>query len=517
MQGKAHKFIKNMYTSHMQAVSRKLSQVKRTARCKQPLCASRAGSNGQTNSDRLGGLLVVGDLLRNHLERLALGLRDEQRHDRPEEVGAGEHEERVLDADALGVPGLGLLLVLRRVEEPESADDGAGLPGGGGDAVARRPQPRGVYLRRHDEGGAVGPEVGEEEGEAVHDDEAGVVAGRRPVVVRDGEAEHERRHHGEAHDLDPEPPHDLDEGDGEPVPRDGAAQRDERLRAGDAVELLERVHGLRRRDPPDLAEDVLLEQVLAVEGDVEQEPRAGGRQEVQPVAPQELPREEPPLLAADGYLVDAAHALLDLGVEHLGHVGRRLLRVAGDERRVPRRLGHLHPPVVGERSRDGAEHEDEPPYVVGLRDERRGVVLGVGRRGVRAPEASRDGERDDGAEEDPEPLHGEHRGDECPARPLVRVLRHDGGAERVVAADAEAEPEAEEAERRHHALGRVPERQPRRDRAHDHQDQREAIDALPAQLVAEPPKEQLPGERAAERHAGHGGRHVWRERAGGVP
>ncbi|BAS82322.1 Os03g0150901, partial [Oryza sativa Japonica Group] len=236
----------------------------------------------------LGGL--VDDVVLGHLlQRQALGLRHQQRHEHTEEVCAGEHEERVPDADAAGVSRVGIVLVLRSVQEPERADDRAGLAGRGGDAVARRPEPRREDLSRHDEGGAVGPEVGEEEGECVEHDEAGVVRRVRPVVVGHAEREHEHGHHEEAHDLDPEPADDVDEGDGEPVARDGSAECDECLGAGDAVEFLERVHGLRRRYPPDLAEDVLLEQVLAVEGDVEQEPRAGGRQEVHPVALHELP------------------------------------------------------------------------------------------------------------------------------------------------------------------------------------------------------------------------------------
>ncbi|CAL4929085.1 unnamed protein product [Urochloa decumbens] len=465
----------------------------------------------------LRGLLVVGDLLRHHLERLALGLWDEQSHDRAQQVSSGEHEERVADANAPWVPGLRLVRVLRGVQEPERADDGAGFPRRRRDAVARRPQPRRVYLGGHDEGCAVGPEVCEEEGEAVHDDEPRVVPRRRPVVVRHGEAQHEGRHHGEPRDLDPEPSDHVDEGDREPVPRDGAAQRDERLRSGDAEHLLDGVHGPRRRDPPDLAEDVLLEQVLAVEGDVEEEPRAGRGHEVEPVAPDELRREEAPLVAGEddgGRLPGAIRLLLDLGVEHPGHVGRGLLGVARHQRRVPRRLGHLHPPVVGERGREGAEHEDDPPHVVGLRRERGGAVLGVGRRRVRVAEAGGDGERDDGAEEDAEALHGEHGGNEGAAGPLVGVLRHDCRRQWVVAADAEAEPEAEEAERGDDALGRAPEREARRDGAEHHEDEREAVHALAAQLVAQPAEEELPGQRAAERDAVHGGQHAGRQRSG---
>jgi len=403
--------------------------------------------------------------------------------------------------------------VLRSVQEPERADDGTGLASRGRYAVAGGPQPRREDLSRHDEGGAVGPEVCEEEGEAVHDDEAGVVAGGGPVVVRRGEADHEDGHHEEPHELDGEAADDVYEEDGEPVARDGAAERDERLRARDAEHLLDGVHGLGRRDPPDLGEDVLLEQVLAVEGNVQEEPRGGGAQQVEPVPAHELRREEPPLVAGLA-LAGAVQVLLDLRVEHLGHVRRGLLGVARDERRVPRRLRHLHAPVVGERRRDGAEHEDDPPHVVGLGDERRRGVVLVRRRRVRVPEAAGHDERDDGAEEDAEALHGEHGGDEGAAGLLVGVLGHDGGRQRVVAADAEPEPEAEEAERGDDALGGLAEREARRDGAEHHEDEREAVDAFPAELVAEPAEEELAGERAAERDAVHGRGHVGRQGAG---
>ncbi|TVU48355.1 hypothetical protein EJB05_07989 [Eragrostis curvula] len=78
--------------------------------------------------------------------------------------------------------------------------------------------------------------------------------------------------------------------------------------------------------------------------------------------PNELRREEAKCVAGSDRLF-----LLDILLEHHGHVSRGLLGVAGDERRVTRRLGHLHAPVVCERGGDGAEHEDDTPHVVGLR------------------------------------------------------------------------------------------------------------------------------------------------------
>jgi hypothetical protein len=47
------------------------------------------------------------------------------------------------------------------------------------------------------------------------------------------------------------------------------------------VGLGERVHGGGRRDPADDGEDLGLEQVLAVEGDVQEEPRRRGAEKLQ--------------------------------------------------------------------------------------------------------------------------------------------------------------------------------------------------------------------------------------------
>jgi hypothetical protein len=468
----------------------------------------RAGADGVV----LGVVSLPGHLL----ERLTLGLRHEEGEDKAKQVGGSEDEERIAHADARGVPGvrLALVLVLRRVQEPKGPDDGAGLPRGGGDAVACGPQPRREDLGRHDEGGAVGAEVCEEEGEGVHDDEADVVAGRGPVVVGDGEAEHEDGHHEEAEQLDGEAADDVDERDGEPVARDGAAERDERLGAGDAEHLLQRAHGVGLGDPVDAGEDVLLEQVLAVEGDVEQEPRGGGADEVEPVAARELPGEEAEGVALGGdHLVQLLLLVDDLRLEHPGHVGRGLLGVLGHERGVARRLGHLHPPVVGEHRRRGAQDEDDAPHVVGLRHGGVEVVVPVRRGRVPRAEGGGDDERDNAAGEDAEALHGEDGRDEGAAGLLVGVLGHDGRRQRVVPADAEPEPEAEEAERGHDPRGRVAEREARRDGADDHEHERHPVHALAPELVPEPAEEELAGQRAAEGDAVDSRGDVGRQRA----
>ncbi|KAF3782747.1 hypothetical protein EJ110_NYTH33527 [Nymphaea thermarum] len=350
-----------------------------------------------------------------------------------------------------------------------------------------------------DEGGRVGAEVGEEEGQGVHDHEADAVVRLLPVVVGDGQCEHEDGHEEEAHQLDGEAADDVNEEDGEPVARDGGAEGDERLCAGDAVHLVDGVHLVGLGDPPDAGEDVLLEEVLAVKGDVEEEPGGGGSEQVQTVFLQELPAKQAVVLVVTGgYDFDLVLLALELDLEHLRHVRRRLLRVLRHQRRVPCRLRHLHPPVVGERRREGAEHEDDPPDVVGLRDSRSRAIDCVG--GCRKPFVERrgDDDGDDSSGEDAEPLHGEHSGDEGPPGALIGVLGHDGGGKRVVAADTEPQPEAEEAQRRHHGGRAFAEGEARGYGADEHQKKRKTIHSLPSHLVTEPPKEELAGEGAAE-------------------
>ena len=99
------------------------------------------------------------------------------------------------------------------------------------------------------------------------------------------------------------------------------------------------------------------------------------------------------------------------------------------------------------------------------------------------------------------------------ARKFFSVLRHDGGAERVVSADAEAEPTAEETERGNDAGERAPERERRGEGANHHEKQRHAVDALLAEPVVEPTEEELPSERPAQGDAVHRGRDVGRQRA----
>ena len=371
--------------------------------------------------------------------------------------------------------------------------------------MARRAQVRREDLRRQDEGGAVGPEVGEEEGEGVHEHQPYPPPGADEAVVEGGDDEHEAHHHGEAQELDGLAADDVDEGDGEPVARQGAAERDDGVRAADAVGLLEGAHGARPCDPLDVAEDLLLEDVLGVEDDVQHEPAGDGAGEVRAVAAGEAAGEDAVVAPVPGDALHLVRLARDVHLQHPGHVARGLVGVAGHQRRVARRLRHPHPPVVGEAGRDGADHEDDPPRVVGLRrGGRRGVLL-VRRRGEARLERGRDDERDNAAGEDAEAFHGEDGGDEAAPGALVGVLGHDGGGERVVAADADAEPEAEEAERGHDAAGGAAEGEAGQEGAQDHEHDGLAVELLAADLVAEPAEEELPHDHAAEGDAGDGG------------
>ena len=155
-----------------------------------------------------------------------------------------------------------------------------------------------------DEGGGVGAEVGEEEGEGVEHEERDVVATAvlaviarvaAEVVVHEGDDEHEEGHEEEARELDDPPPHHVDERHGEPVAWYCGAERDQRLRSAHEEHLLQRAHGRLRRQPPHRREYVFLEQILRVERHVQQKPCARAPQQLHAVPPQEPLGEQPVL------------------------------------------------------------------------------------------------------------------------------------------------------------------------------------------------------------------------------
>ncbi|KAJ8513445.1 hypothetical protein OPV22_003879 [Ensete ventricosum] len=93
------------------------------------------------------------------------------------------------------------------------------------------------------------------------------------------------------------------------------------MHPGDPEHLLDGVHSGGLRYPPDGVEDVLLGQVLAVEGDVEEEPGGGGAGEVEAAAADELLGEEAEVVGP------VTGILLEFHVEDLRHVDRRLLSI----------------------------------------------------------------------------------------------------------------------------------------------------------------------------------------------
>ncbi|ONK62708.1 uncharacterized protein A4U43_C07F7280 [Asparagus officinalis] len=169
--------------------------------------------------------------------------------------------------------------------------------------IARRPEPRREYLRRHDERRRVRPEVREEEREPVQHGElrrvpvleppvAGLALYAAELGVLDPDDGHEDGHEEEAAELDDEAADPVDEEDGEPVARDGGEEGEQEHGAGDVEDFLDGVHGGGFGEEAGGRDDVLLGEVPGVEGDVEEEPRRGGAEEVEPVALEEFGREE---------------------------------------------------------------------------------------------------------------------------------------------------------------------------------------------------------------------------------
>lgn len=156
--------------------------------------------------------------------------------------------------------------------------------------MAGGPESGREQLGRENEGGGVGAEVGEEEGEAVEDHEPNVGGGGPVSVVGDGDAQIPSGHQQEPHALDLHSAHPVDEVDGDPVARDCGAHGHDGLELGVVEGVAENV-------------DVLwwgkvavvylgLEQVAAVEYDVHQKPSGGAGEEVAAVAAEEFLRKE---------------------------------------------------------------------------------------------------------------------------------------------------------------------------------------------------------------------------------
>ncbi|CAI0457950.1 unnamed protein product, partial [Linum tenue] len=202
-------------------------------------------------------LILAGQLL----QRLPIRLRHQKRETKPHQINESHHYQRPLHPNPSGIPFIHLRRIrrLRRVQEPERPHDRPGLPRRRRYPVARRPQPRGEYLRGEDKRRRIGPEVGKEESQPVEDQEPHVVPFQRPVVVRNRQREHEHRHANEPDQLNLLPPHPVDQRHRDPVPGDRTAERDDRLCPGHLENLVDPVHRRGRWDPLDGGEDVLLE------------------------------------------------------------------------------------------------------------------------------------------------------------------------------------------------------------------------------------------------------------------
>ena len=185
---------------------------------------------------------------------------------------------------------------------------------------------------------------------------------------------------------------------------------------------------------------------VAVVGVVEQEPaaRRPREQDQEPAAAQE--RSQP-----------------DRGLGRRPGAG---LRRGGCPGLVAGRLGHLAAQPDGGGRGDRAQAEQKPP--------------GEGR----ADAATEQGERDQRADDEPDRLGGEDQPDHPPAVPAVGVLAHQHGADRVVAADAEAEQEPERDQHRERRGQR------RADRRDHHQRGRHPVHPGPADDVGEPAEHQ---------------------------
>uniref|UniRef100_A0A7C9ESB5 Uncharacterized protein n=1 Tax=Opuntia streptacantha TaxID=393608 RepID=A0A7C9ESB5_OPUST len=110
-----------------------------------------------------------------------------------------------------------------------------------------------------------------------------------------------------------------------------------------------------------------------------------------------------------------------------------------------------------------------------------------------------------GAKQNPKPLHREDGSNERSTGGLIGKFRHDGGGERVIAADPDAEEEAEESEAGEDAGPGSTDREGGGERAEDHEGESEAVDAAATHQVAEAAEEELAEDCASEGCGDHGG------------
>ncbi|KAH9822789.1 dnaJ homolog-like protein subfamily C member 21 [Teratosphaeria destructans] len=448
-------------------------------------------------------VLLTWDLAGELLEGETLGLGDEEGGEAAEQHEEGEDLHDVVEpgggrGGGVGVAGLG---AGAEGAEDDLGDDGAELAGGGGEAVGGGAVAGGEALAGHDEGGGVGAEVEEELAEDVEGELAAgadVVVGEAPDAEEEGEDD-------EAGELDGLAADDVDEGDGEPVPGDGAGADQDDVADGGAVEHLVDVGAARVADG---GQDGGVVEGDAVEGHVEHEPRARGAEQDAAVLPLavvgpevgerglgdlEVGRAVAHGLDPGDLVGDALGGARQVGLD----VGAGLDDVAGDVEGVARGLGDGEPVVEGDAARDGAEADDDAPHLVDGQTADAAAV-GDGGGGEQALlEPGHDDEGDDAGGELAPALVGEDGGHHGAAPLGGGELGGDDGRQRVVAADADAHEHAPEDEDADDGEAGGGGREGLGQGGEDDEDELEAVHALAADDVGEVAEADLAEDGAA--------------------
>lgn len=210
------------------------------------------------------------------LEGLALRLRDEQggeataQHEQGEDLHDVRQPRRWV---GLGRGALGS----ERAEDALS-NDGTYLARAGGETVRGRPVAGWEAFARHDEGGGVGAEVEEELGEHIERQQA-VFA---DLVVGKSNDDEEDGQNGKAHELNRLATNRVDRGDSHPVAWNGAGADNDQVADSSVAEDV--VHIAAAGIANGTENDRVVE-TQAVEGDIEEEPRARRAEENLAVLP----------------------------------------------------------------------------------------------------------------------------------------------------------------------------------------------------------------------------------------
>ncbi|GER29691.1 TATA box-binding protein-associated factor RNApolymerase I subunit B [Striga asiatica] len=140
--------------------------------------------------------------------RLPLRLWHQESEQKPQEINNTQQYQRVLHPDSSRVTGIRLsrVLILRQVQKPKSSNNCPELPCRGRYSMASRPEPSRKYLGGDHKSRCVGPEIGKEESQRVHNHEPDPVIGLYPMIIRKCQREHEHGHEEEPDELNRKPP-----------------------------------------------------------------------------------------------------------------------------------------------------------------------------------------------------------------------------------------------------------------------------------------------------------------------